>query len=42
MQKLISFDYYHYDMVKCSQNINFEEMDTQPSTEKNDDYCGNI
>ena len=42
MYKLISFGYYHHDMVKCSRNINLNEMDTQPSTVKNDDYCGNF
>ena len=24
----------HYNMVKCCQNVNFEEMDTERSTEK--------
>ena len=26
------------DMVKCHQNVNFEEIDTERSTEKNDGY----
>ena len=26
------------DMVKCHQNVNFEEIDTERSTEKNDGF----
>ena len=33
--KLFSCDYDHQDMVKCRQNVNFEETDTEPSSEKN-------
>ena len=29
---------YHYDMVKCRRNVDFEEMDTEPSTGKNDGF----
>ena len=35
MSKLLSFDYDHDDMVKCHQNVNFEEIYTKPSTGKN-------
>ena len=27
--------HYHYSMVKCCQNVDFEEMDTECSTGKN-------
>ena len=27
--------HYHYGIVKCDQNVNFEEMDTECSTGKN-------
>ena len=36
--KLFSCDYdhyNHYNMVKCRRNVNFEEIDTEPSTGKN-------
>ena len=26
------------DMVKCHRNVNFELMDTEPTTEKNDGF----
>ena len=38
MSKLFSCDYDHCDMVKCRQNMNFEEMDTEPSTGKLMDF----
>ena len=38
MSKLISCNYDHYDMVKCRQYMNFEEMDTESSTGKNDEF----
>ena len=28
-------DYDHYDLIKSRQNVNFEEMDTNRSTETN-------
>ena len=31
-------DYNHYDMVKCHQNVNFKEMNTEPATGKNDGF----
>ena len=36
--KLFSCDYDHYYMVKCRRNVNFEEMDTERSTEKSDGF----
>ena len=38
MSKLFSYDYYHYDVVKCRRNLNFEKMDTAPCTGKNDRF----
>ena len=38
MSKLFSYDYDHYDVVKCRRNLNFEEMDTTPYTGKNDGF----
>ena len=38
MSKLFSSDYDHYDMVKCRQNMNFEEMDSEPLTGKTDGF----
>ena len=38
MSKLYSCDYDHYDMVKCRRNMNFEEIDTEPSTGKHDGF----
>ena len=31
----------HYNIVKCCRNVNFEEIDTEPSAEKmmDFDYC---
>ena len=28
----------NYDMMKCRRNVNFEEIDTEPSTGKNDGF----
>ena len=40
MSKLFSCGYDRYDMVKCHRNVNFEEIDTECSTGKNDGlYC---
>ena len=39
MLKLFSCDYDHYNIMKCRRNMNFEEMDTEPSTGKNDGFC---
>ena len=41
MSEAFSWDHDHYDLVKCRQNMNFEEMNTEPSTEKmiSFDYC---
>ena len=36
MSKLFSYDYDHYDVVKCRRNLNFEKMNTVPYTGKND------
>ena len=36
MSKLFSCGYDRYDMVKCHGNVNFEEIDTESSTGKND------
>ena len=36
MLKLFSCDYDHYNIVRCRQNVNFEEFGTQPSIGKND------
>ena len=33
--KLFSCDYDHYNKVKCRRNVDFEEIDTEPSTGKN-------
>ena len=38
MSKLFPSDYDHYDLVKCHQNMHFEEMDTEPWTGKNDGF----
>ena len=38
MSKLISCDFDHYDMVKYCQHLNFEEIDTENSTGKNDKF----
>ena len=35
MPKLLLCDYDHLDMLKCHQNVNFEEMDTEHSIGKN-------
>ena len=37
ISKLFLYDCDHYDMVKCHQNVNFEEIGTEPSTGKNDE-----
>ena len=34
MPKLSFYDYDHYDVVKCCQNLKFEKMDTPPYTGK--------
>ena len=41
MSKLFSYDYHHYDVVKCRRNLNFEKKDTAPYTGKMKgfDYC---
>ena len=38
MSKLFLCDYLttHYSMVKCHENVNFEEINTESSTGKND------
>ena len=38
MSKLFSYDYGHYDVVKCRRILNFEKMDSAPYTEKNDGF----
>ena len=38
MSKLFSCGDNHYDMVKYRQKKNFEEIDTEPCTEKNDGF----
>ena len=38
MSNIFSYDYDHYDVVKCGRNLNFEKMDTAPYTEKNDGF----
>ena len=38
MSKLFSWDYDHYEMVKCRRNVNFGEVDIEPSTGKNDRF----
>ena len=35
MSKLFSYDYDHYDLVRCCGSLNFEKMDTAPYTGKN-------
>ena len=41
MSTLFSCAYDRYDIVKCRRNMNFEEMDTEPSIGKKDGfyYC---
>ena len=43
LSKLFSCDYLntHFSRVKCRRSVNFEEIDTETSTGKNDgfDYC---
>ena len=36
MSTLFSYDYDHYDAVKCHQNLNCEKMDTAPYTGNNE------
>ena len=38
MPKLFLYDYDHNDMMKCRQNVNFHEIDTEPSTRKNNRF----
>ena len=38
MTKLFSYDYDHYDVVKCRRNLNFGKMVTTPYTGKNDEF----
>ena len=38
MSKSFSFDFDHYDMVKCHQNVNFEDIGIEPSTGKNEEF----
>ena len=40
IHKLFSCDYLSgkYSMVKCHRNANFEEIDTELSAEKNDEF----
>ena len=37
-QNCFRVTYDHCDMVKCRQNMDFEEMNTEPSTGKNHGY----
>ena len=38
MSKLFSYDFDHYDVVKCCRNLNFEKVDTAPYAGKNDGF----
>ena len=38
MSKLFSCDDDNNDVVKCCWNMNFDEMDTEPPTGKNDGF----
>ena len=38
LKNKFSCDYGHYDIVKYHRNVNFEEIDTEPSTTKNDGF----
>ena len=38
LQLFFQIDLYHYAMMKCRLNVNFEEMDTESSTGKNDGF----
>ena len=38
MSKLFSCHYDHYDMVNGRRNVNFENIDTEPATGKNDGF----
>ena len=40
MSGLFSWDYLaaHYSNMKCCQNVNFDEIDTDPWTGKNDEF----
>ena len=38
MSKLISCDYDDCDTVKYHQNMNFEQMNTEPLIEENDGF----
>ena len=38
MSKWFSYDFDQYDIVKFRWYVNFEEIDTEPSTGKNDGF----
>ena len=38
LSTLFSYDYDHYNVVKCRQDLNFEKMGTAPYTEKIDGF----
>ena len=38
MLKLFLCDYNHYDIVKCPLKVIFEEIDTEPSARKNNEF----
>ena len=38
MLKLFLCDYNHYDIVKCRLKVSFEEIDTEPSARKNNEF----
>ena len=40
MSKLFSYDYLttRYSIAKCRFNVNFEQIDTEPSIGKNDEF----
>ena len=38
LQLFFQIDLYHYAMVKCRLNVDFEEMDTERSIEKDDGF----
>ena len=37
-KEMANFFFQNYDMVKCRRNVNFEEMDTERSTRKNEGF----
>ena len=36
--KLFLCDYNYYNMVRCHRNVDFEEINTESSTGKNDEF----